>query len=137
MTESATTDAVDRDGHEEFQAVLDRWASAIVANDADAIAGFAEPDWELVTPESGPVSLDRFLALVRDGSLTHAEMSFDVRSVRRHGDLVTVVAHGTNRGEFNGEPFTANEWVTETFIRRPDGWRCVISALTPRQSADG
>ena len=66
MTESATANIVERDGHGEFQALLDRWASAIAANDADAIAAFAEPDWELVTPESGPVSLDRFLDVVRD-----------------------------------------------------------------------
>jgi ketosteroid isomerase-like protein len=127
-----TTDQADR---REFQALLEDWAGAIVANDPDRIAAFAEADWELVTPESGPVPLDRFLAVVRDGSLTHSEMAFDVLSVRRHGDTAVVVAHGTNRGAWNGEPFTADEWVTEVFVRRDDRWRCVLSALTPKQAA--
>lgn len=134
MTDAAehTTPQADR---REFQALLDDWAAVIVANDADRIAAFAEPDWELVTPESGPMPLDRFLAVVRDGSLTHSEMTFDVRSVRRHGDTAVVVAHGTNHGEWNGEPFSADEWVTELFVRRDGHWRCALSALTPNQAA--
>jgi ketosteroid isomerase-like protein len=32
---------------------LDGWAEAIVANDVDRIAAFAEPDWVIVGPE-GP-----------------------------------------------------------------------------------
>jgi ketosteroid isomerase-like protein len=124
----------DRAHRREFQALLEDWAAAIVANDAERIAAFAEPDWELVTPESGPVPLDRFLAVVRDGSLTHSEMTFDVLSVRRYGDTAVVVARGTNRGEWNSEPFSADEWVSEFFVRRDDHWRCVLSALTPNQA---
>lgn len=59
-------------------------------------------------------------------------MAFDVLEVRAHGEVAVVVAHGTNAGEFNGEPFSADELVTEVFLRRPDGWRCSVSALTPR-----
>ena len=118
----------------EFQALLDGWAEAIVANDADRIASFVEPDWELVTPESGPVPLDRFLEVVRSGRLTHSEMTFEVVSVRRHGGVAVVVAHGTNRGEWNGEPFSADEWVTEYFIQRDGRWRCALSSLTPNNT---
>jgi ketosteroid isomerase-like protein len=118
----------------EFQALLDGWADAIVASDADRIGSFAEPDWELVTPESGPVPLDRFLDVVRSGSLTHSEMTFEVLSVRCHGGLAVVVAHGTNRGEWHGEPFSADEWVTEYFIQRDGHWRCALSSLTPNNA---
>jgi hypothetical protein len=47
-TDRHTTDEADR---REFQALLEGWAEAIVANDADRIGSFTEPDWELVTPE--------------------------------------------------------------------------------------
>ncbi|MPY95956.1 MAG: DUF4440 domain-containing protein [Acidimicrobiia bacterium] len=102
-----------------MQDLLDRWAEAIIANDADGIAAFAEPDWELVTPESGPVPLAGFLDAVRSGHLTHSSMSFDVRSVRRLGDVAAVLARGNNTGTWMGKPFHADEWMTEVFVVAP------------------
>jgi ketosteroid isomerase-like protein len=133
---SSTTGRHRRDeaDRREFQALLEGWAEAIVANDADRIDAVTEPDWELVTPESGSVPLDRFLDVVRSGHLRHSEMTFEVLSVRRHGDLAVVVAHGTNRGEWNGELFSADEWVTEYFIQRDGHWRCALSSLTPNDA---
>jgi hypothetical protein len=51
---SSTTDrhATDEADRREFQALLESWAEAIVANDADRIDSFNEPDWELVTPRA-------------------------------------------------------------------------------------
>lgn len=115
----------------EFQMLLENWAAAIVANDADRISAFTEPDWELVTTESGIVPLERFLNAVRSGALTHSAMAFDVHSVRRQSDTAIVVAHGTNRGEWNGKPFSADEWVSEFFVKREGQWRCALSSLTP------
>jgi ketosteroid isomerase-like protein len=130
-TDRRSTAEADR---REFQALLDGWADAIVTNDADRIASFVEPDWELITPEGGPVPLDRFLEVVRSGRLTHSQMAFRVLSVRRHSRVAFVVAHGTNRGEWNGEPFSADEWVTECFVQRGGHWRCVLSSLTPTET---
>src|SRR5699024_6310133 len=118
-----------------FQELLERWAEVIVDNDAEAFTDFTEPDWEIVGPSSGPVPLQRYLDVVRDGHLTHSEMSFEVLSVRHHGDVAVVVAYSTNRGELAGQPFTSDEWVTEYFVRRGDRWRCQLSALTPRTPA--
>lgn len=120
---------------DEFQALLEAWAEAIVSNDPDRFIDYTEPGWQIVGPTSGPVPLERFLNVVRDGSLTHSKMSFQVLSVRRHGECAVVVAHGTNRGEWRGRPFTADEWVSEFFVRRDGRWRCVLSALTPRDAA--
>lgn len=119
----------------EFQRLLDEWAAAIVANDADQIDTFVDPGWQLVTPEGGPVARERFLSIVRDGSMTHSQMAFEVLSVRLHGDTAVVVAHGTNQGEWQGQGFSADEWVTEIFVRCDTGWRCILSALTPNFAA--
>ena len=115
----------------EFQNLLDDWAAAIVANDADRIDAFVEPQWELVTPEGGPLPRERFLDVVRRGDLTHAAMSFEVLSVQVYGDTAVVVAHGKNHGHFQGRAFRADEWATEMFVRRDGHWRCLASALTP------
>ena len=114
------------------QRLLDDWAAAIVANDPSRIAAFATDDWMLVTPESGTVPLDRFLAVVADGTLVHDEMSFEVLHVRRLGNCLVVVAHGTNRGTFASEPFSADELTTDVFVRDSGSWRCSVTALTPR-----
>lgn len=115
----------------EFQLLLEEWAAAIVANDPEWIARFAEPDWVIVGPEGGPGGLDRFLAVVASGELTHSEMTFEVLEVRRFDDVAVVLAHGTNRGTFRGVPFAADEWVTEVFVHREGDWRCSMTALTP------
>jgi ketosteroid isomerase-like protein len=115
----------------ELTALLRSWAAALVANDPDRIAGFLEPDWSLVTPESGAVPGDRFLGLVASGALSHSRMSFDVLEVRVLEPVALVTAHGTNTGMWQGQPFEADEWVTDVFVRRHDGWRCCLSVLTP------
>ncbi|MEE6282158.1 nuclear transport factor 2 family protein [Georgenia sunbinii] len=132
MTARHPTDDPDR---REFQALLDDWADAIVADDADRIEQFAEPDWEIIGPDSGPAPSDGFLAVVRDGSLTHSQMAFEVLSVRREGTLAVVVSHGTNRGQWRGEPFSVDEWTTDVFVRRDGRWRCRLTALTPNYAA--
>lgn len=119
-----------------FADLLDAWAAAIVADDAVRIGTFAEPDWVLVG-ETGIVERDRFLAAVADGTVSHSHMAFEVHRVRLQGDVATVVARGRNRGTFHGEPFELDEWTTEVFVRREDGWRCALTHLTPASPDDG
>lgn len=136
MADSHADDGgMDTEDRTTFQALLDQWAAAIVANDAARIGSFAEPDWVIVGPEGGPGELAPFLALVESGALTHSEMAFELLQARVYGDVAVVLAHGTNKGSWQGTPFAADEWVTEVFVRRPNGWRCAFSALTPTYSA--
>jgi len=132
-----TTDPEAQSSQVAFQLLLDRRAAAIVANDADQIAIFAEPDWLLVTPEGGPVPLDRFPSVVADGALRHTAMAFELAQVRVFGDVAVVLARGTNQGTWQGAAFAADEWVTEVFVRRAHGWRCTMSGLTPAAFAAG
>lgn len=122
---------------QQFQAILDDWAAAIIANDATRIDSFVEPDWVLVGPEGGPVERETFLAAVRSGHLAHSDMAFEVLTARTFGTTAVVLAHGVNHGRWRGTPFSADEWVTEMFVRRDDRWRCTFSALTPNDAAGG
>jgi ketosteroid isomerase-like protein len=112
-----------------FADLLAAWAGAIVANDPEAIGGFAEPDWVLVG-ETGIFEGQAFLDSVAAGRVTHSWMTFEVHRVRVDGDVATVIARGRNRGTFNGEPFELDEWTTDVFVRREDGWRCAVTHLT-------
>lgn len=127
--------AMDENLRREMQALLDGWAAAIVANDADRIDAYAEEDWTLVGT-GGAMPRRRFLDLVRSGRLTHEEMRFEVLDVWDRGDVVVVLAHGVNSGHWEGRPFHEDECTTEVFARQDGGgWRCVVSALTPRREA--
>lgn len=99
------------------------------------LVGESVPIMLIVGPEGGPVSRERFLAVVESGELSHSDMSFEMLEARTYGDVALVLAHGTNHGSWQGTPFAADEWVTEVFVRRSQGWRCSFSALTPNFAA--
>ncbi|MEV0173236.1 DUF4440 domain-containing protein [Streptomyces sp. NPDC050803] len=120
---------------ETFAALLDEWAAAVVANDAEAIGRFATPDWQFVAG-SGITSGSTFLKLVASGDLTHDAMNLDVERVTSVSDTtVLVTTHGTNSGVFRGEPFTADEWATDVFVWDGERWRCALTQLTPVEAA--
>ena len=125
MTESTgSTSTVDV-----FSALIADWNEAVVANDPDAIAAFAEPDWVFVG-ENGTFPGEQFLEAVATGQVSHDFMTSEVHDVRVYGDVAIVIARVRNRGEFKGNPFTLDEWSSDVFVRRGDRWRCSVTHLT-------
>jgi uncharacterized protein (TIGR02246 family) len=115
---------------DELSSVLAAFDEAIVSNDADAIARFVEPDWLFVGPH-GTFRGDQFLQSVASGRVTHDAMASDVCDVRIYGDVAVVTARVHNSGTFDGAAFTNDEWSTDVYVRRDDGWRCSLTHLTP------
>ena len=125
MTESnGSTSTVDV-----FSALIADWNQAVVANDPEAIAAFAEPDWVFVG-ENGIFPGEQFLEAVATGQVSHDFMTSKVHDVRVHGDVAIVIARVRNRGEFEGNRFRLDEWSTDVFVRRGDGWHCSVTHLT-------
>ena len=112
-----------------FSALIADWNQAVVANDPEAIAAFAEPDWVFVG-ENGIVPGEQFLEAVGAGRVSHEFMASEVHDVRVYGDVAIVIARVRNRGEFEGNPFMLDEWSTDVFVRRGDRWRCSVTHLT-------
>ena len=112
-----------------FSALIADWNQAVVANDPDAIAAFAEPDWVFVG-ENGIFPGEQFLEAVATGQVSHDFMTSEVHDVRVYGDVAIVIARVRNRGEVGGNPFTLDEWSTDVFVRRGDRWRCSVTHLT-------
>jgi uncharacterized protein (TIGR02246 family) len=118
---------------EEIATFVHRWAEAIVANDVEQIARFTTDDWVLVD-KPGPITRDTFHAVVASGMLRHDTMTHDVLDIRRLApDVAVVRTHGRNTGSFQGQPIEADEWTTDILVRSGDGWRCMLTQLTPRQ----
>jgi uncharacterized protein (TIGR02246 family) len=119
----------DREGGE-ILALADRWAAAIVANDAEQIASFMADEWVMVS-ESGVSPKERFLSLVASGELTHSAMErVGIPRVRIYGDTAILTARVTNTAHHLGRRYDADEWTTDIFVRRDGRWVCVLSHIT-------
>jgi len=115
----------------ELEAVEAAFNRAVVSNDVEQIAACISEDWLLVTPEAGPVPGERFLQAVGNGVLSHDSMSKDINSVRVYGNVAIVTGRGHNTGMFKGAPISADEWVTDVYVKTGDRWICVLTHLTP------
>jgi ketosteroid isomerase-like protein len=122
---------------DELTTFVHRWAEAIAANDVDRMERFVTDDWVLVDV-GGQVTADTFHSLVRGGELSHDSMVHEITSLRLLGDEVAIITtHCSNTGSFQGSPITADEWTTDVVVRGQDGWRCVLTQLTPRRPPPG
>jgi uncharacterized protein (TIGR02246 family) len=122
-----------RGDDEEIATFVHRWAEAIVANDVEQIAKFTTDDWVLVD-KPGAITRDAFHSVVANGMLRHDTMTHDVLDIRRLShDVAVVTTQGRNTGSFQGQRIEADEWTTDILVRSGDGWRCVLTQLTPRQ----
>lgn len=111
------------------------WMQAIATNEVAAIEPFMSEEWVLVTPQAGPVQREQFLGSIASGALVHHDMvTVGEPLVRIYGDGAVMVSHVQNRGSFQGQPFSFDEWSTDYYVRDGDTWRCVVTALTPNES---
>lgn len=113
------------------------WAEAIVSNDATAIGEFMTDDWVIVG-QDGPTGKAGFLAMVRSGDLIHDMMrTVSEPRVEFYGATAVYTARVVNSGHFSGQPFSADEWTTDVFVRSGAKWKCVLSHVTPACKQDG
>ena len=119
----------------ELEAVEEAFNRAVVSNDVAKISVCISEDWVLVTPEAGPVPRERFLQAVEQGILSHDSMSKDIGRIRVYGNVAVVTGRGRNTGMFKGTPISANEWVTDIYVKTDDRWICVLTHLTPATGA--
>lgn len=116
---------------EEFQAIEDHFNAAMISNDTSLIAQCITDDWVLVNPESGPVSREIILGIIGSGVLTHTTMTKRVHRAKVYDGFAVVTGRGQNTGTFQGEPISADEWITDVYVRRGHEWRCSLTHLTP------
>ncbi|UFS93367.1 nuclear transport factor 2 family protein [Nocardia huaxiensis] len=113
-----------------LRARYDAWLVALVANDADAIAGFVTPDW-IFAGENGITPGDLFLNLVRDGTLSHSAMdAVSDPIIRVYGETATLTVRVTNTAHYQGQRIESDEWTTDVFVRHDGAWRCALTHLT-------
>ncbi len=115
---------------EELVKVEEEFANAIVKNNPDEIRQFVADDWIIINADGGIIDRERFLEVIKLGTLTHEMMESDDIRVRVYGDSAVVSALTRSKGKFMGQEFTTHERSTDVFVRRDGQWRCVLTQLT-------
>ncbi|MEV6285533.1 nuclear transport factor 2 family protein [Kribbella sp. NPDC051770] len=115
---------------DEVRAVSAAFDAVLVENDAAAIGRFMTADWVYVGP-TGAVARAELLGWIESGHLVHHTMRVigDQRVVRV-GDTVVLTARKPSSGTWAGTPYTADEWITEIYVRVDGDWRCAFSQKT-------
>lgn len=109
----------------------ERWAKAIVTNDAEAIGRFMSDDWIMVS-NMGICDKPKFLSFVESGDLTHSSMDLaELSRIQVFGDTALSASRVTNTAHYRGQTFEANEWTSDVFRKIDGEWKCVLTHVTP------
>lgn len=104
----------------------------LVGNDADAVAAHMTDDWVYVGPDGATPKRD-LIDRIRSGRLQHHTMSATGpgRLARLTDDAYVLTEHKLSSGTWDGTAYTADEWITQVFVRHDDGWRAAFCQKSP------
>jgi ketosteroid isomerase-like protein len=114
----------------ELKTVVAAWDQAMIRNDADTIGQFMHDDWVIIGSDGGVSDKATFLALIRQGRLSHDTMTSEDLRIRGYGDVVVLIATGISAGRFDGHSFRESERQSNVFVREQGQWRCVLTHLS-------
>ena len=116
---------------DDILAVSAAWDDALVANDAAAVASFMADDWVYVGPNGATPKAD-IIGWIASGRLAHHTMRMvGAARVAVHADTVIVTARKASSGAWEGVGYTADEWISEVYVRKDRHWLCVLSQKCP------
>jgi ketosteroid isomerase-like protein len=122
---------------DEVRAVSVAYHTALTGNDASLVATFTTDDWVYVDP-AGTTPKAELIGWIAAGRLAHHTMTVvgDERLARVSTDTVLLTARKVSSGTWEGTPYTADEWMTDVFVRTAAGtWLCALSHKTPAAPA--
>jgi ketosteroid isomerase-like protein len=113
------------------------WAGALRKQDIAAVRKFMAEDYVLVgvrTTGSNTVDLDTWLKGLANMQIHSYEA--EVKRVRIYGDSAVLSVEGSWHIGFQGREIDENFFLTDVWIKKPDGWKIVLrhSSPYPRQS---
>ena len=126
LTQMKTTDV-----ENELLNLEKEFTAAIVRNDPEAIGRCVTDDWIIINADGGIIDRERFLGVIKSGTLTHEMMESDDIRLCVYGDSAVLSAVTRTKGKFMGQEFTTHERATDFFVKLDGQWRCVLTQLTP------
>jgi ketosteroid isomerase-like protein len=121
---------------DEVRAFSAKRDAVLVGNDAALVAADMTDDWVYVGPDGATPKSD-IIGWIASGRLVHHTMEqVGADRVARAGDAVVVTARKASSGTWDGVPYTADEWLSEVYVRVGGRWLCAFSQKTPVAGAD-
>ena len=102
---------------------------ALISNDASLVASFMTDDWVHVAATGVTTKAD-IIGWIASGRLAHHSMTVVSERLVRAGDAVLVTTRRASSGSWDGTPYTADEWVSEIYVKTDGRWRCALSHKT-------
>src|SRR5438876_12208124 len=94
---------------EELLKLEAEFAEAIVKNDPGAVERLVADEWIIINADGGIIDKDRFLEVIKSGTLIHEIMESDNPRVRIYGDSAVVTALTRTKGKCTGQAFSSEE----------------------------
>jgi ketosteroid isomerase-like protein len=102
---------------------------ALIRNDASLVASFMTDDWVHVAA-TGVTTRADIIGWIASGRLAHHSVTVVSERLVRAGDAVLVTTRRASSGSWDGTPYTADEWVSDIYVKTDGRWRCALSHKT-------
>jgi ketosteroid isomerase-like protein len=112
-------------------AVSAAWDAALVANDADAIASFMADEWVYVGETGATPKADIVGWIAAERLVHHSMRMVSQPRIAAYGDAATLAVRKASTGSWDGTFYSADEWISEMYVRRHGRWLCVLSHKSP------
>src|SRR5438046_9151329 len=99
------------------------FAEAIVKNDPGAVERLVTDEWIIINADGGIIDKERFLGVIKSGTLTHEIMESDSLRVRIYGDSAVVTALTRTKGECTGQDVSREDRATDVCLMLSGHWR--------------
>ncbi len=103
------------------------WNQAQLTHDSRALKAMISDRFVNTEWDGAVTRRDQFLADISDPKFDPSIMSVDDIKVEFHGSTAIVVGSYHTKGKYNGKPYDHLGRFTDTWVRQPDGWKCVAS----------
>ncbi|MGC2765919.1 MAG: nuclear transport factor 2 family protein [Candidatus Acidiferrum sp.] len=108
-------------------AALDtEYQAAVKNNNLDVMNRILADDFILVTGSGKVFTKKDLLEEARSGQYVWEHQEDTSQTVRMWGDTAVVTAKLWAKGTKDGKPFDHTLWFSDTYVRRPSGWRYVF-----------
>jgi ketosteroid isomerase-like protein len=136
---AANAFATPADDEKALYAMDERYQLAVKQNDAETMAKIQSHDMVLVTGRGKVYTNDELLDSARKREIQWEKQDVvdGTRKVRMYGDTGVVTALLWLKGVSATGPFEYKVWFSDTYVRRPEGWRYVFGQSSlPLPKAD-
>jgi ketosteroid isomerase-like protein len=125
---SAQALATPADDEKALYSLDERYQLAVKQNDADTMGRIQSHDMVLVTGRGNVYTNEQLLDSARKREIVWDKQDVieGTRKVRLYGDTGIVTALLWLKGTSDKGPFEYKVWFSDTYVRRPEGWRYVF-----------